>query len=78
MAQALGKAAVGACGSEIRWGFLVLAARCGRTMLKVRKGQEREHMDRLAGGPGVPDVLDGRSSLAPNNVRLGLCHEQPR
>lgn len=64
--------------SAIPSGFLVLAARRGKPTFKVSKGQEWEHADRLARGSGAPSLLDGRSSLALNNLRLSLCHKQAR
>lgn len=59
--------------SVVCCGFLVLTAQHGKTVFKVRKGQEWKRADVLARGPDVPILLVG-SSL--NHLWLGLCHKQ--
>ena len=77
VAQASGKTAAGAClvGGPL-WFPCPRSPAWKDNAEKVRKGQEREHADRLARGPDVPNLLDGGSSLALNNLRLSLCHKQ--
>lgn len=73
VAQASGETAAGACLVGDPLWFPCLRSPAWKTMFKVRKGQQREHADKLARGPDVPDLLDGRSSCALILIYGSVC-----